>query len=831
MNQFYKRGISLLMALVLTACTFAGLLPGAGAEEIQQTDAYVLSYDTPVENYIYGDKPYMYTSPFRMRHRFDDPVSGSKWEYTYTNEIFQLINTAKLAEGGEGAYASLPVYCTDADTDTTSGAVYRRINLEDSTYHISGAAGRLRAVILSSFPYVPDLAAITEKANSWLTENGFQSIVNLQIGETMLATQQAIWKITHGDSYAVIDHYTGCGTYDGSGAVYTVNEQETAAENSETNIVGLYQYLLSLEGVAPMDDAVSEATFENVHYSASEGENGKYTVSVTCDINTTVGEGDSFTLSALCGGQLQQLELESGGTYQFVFENMPYRQEVQLELNGYQLGGDVYLFDAAGNRGTAQSMIGFDDSLLPVHGEMVAGPERVLNIYKTTKEGDSGKVPLENIAFEIYKVATMEEVESGHIRPTAENMETFRTEENRIATVKTDAMGRAVYNFTEHQQPDGVYLIAETYNPATMGAVAPFYVMIPGTGTDGSGHVYSIQVNPKNVSEPGPDIHKNVTQLDQLEDSYGAGDPITWIIRAEVPAGIRNAKEYIITDTIDPRLNYAQGSPAVKLYTMTGEEILLSADNHYILTEDKSSDIASNIDRFSVALTAQGMEYIADTLDTWDETAEIRIYFNAVINSGAAMGESIPNQAELDYTNATGIHYDDESEEPVVYTGGKQLLKIDGEGIPLSGAVFKIARRATNAEQADMLVQKATLTVGGNSLTVVYEDFYGTADMSGGKIFETKSDSNGRVWFYGLDYGTYYIVETKAPEGYNLLTEPITVEIDGSSHLEENKVTVINTKFALPETGGIGTAVFTVTGIGIMSMAVVLLLLSRKRRA
>lgn len=831
MNRIYQRGFSLLIALMLTVSSAVLGIPEAQAEEIPRTDAYVLSYDTAVENYIYGEKAYMYVSPFRMKHGYTDPVSGSKWEYTYSNEIFQLINMQKLEEGGEGAYASLPVYCTDVDTDTASGAVYRRINLEDSSYHASGAAARLRSVILSSFPYVQDMAVITEKANLWLESKGYLPIVNLQIGESMLATQQAIWKITHADHYTVIDHNTGCGTYDGSDAVYTENASETLTDHSESNIAGLYQYLLSLDGIAPMDDAVSEATFENVYYTAEKAEDGTYTVTVSCEVNTAVGEGDSLTLSALCGGQLQQMELESGGTYEFTFDNMPYRQEVLLELNGYQVGGDVYLFDAEGNRGAAQSMIGFDDSCLPVYGEVVAGPERVLNIYKTTKDGDNGKVPLENIEFRIYKVATMDQIEKGLICPSADNIDTFLAEENWIADVTTDAMGHGIYNFTQNQQPDGVYLIAESDNPATTGAVSPFYVMIPGTKDDGTGHAYTVTVNPKNISEPGPDIHKNVTGIDQFEDSYAIGDVINWILRAQIPAGIRNAKEYIISDTVDHRLTYIQGSPSVRLYTMTGEELPLDVDVHYILTEESSSETVEGIDRFSVALTPQGMEYIAHCLDTWDETAELRVYFNTVINTEAAMGEPIPNQARLDYTNATGIQYDDESEEPVVYTGGQQLLKTDSDNIPLSGAVFKIARCATEAEKSDVLVQKSNLTVDGNVLTVVYEDFYGTADLSGGKRYETKSDNNGMVWFYGLDYGTYYIVETKAPDGYNLLSEPITVEIDGSSHLEANKVTVINTKFALPETGGMGTAVFTAAGIGILSVGMLLLISERKRNA
>lgn len=831
MNHLVKHVFALLMVCLLSVSLLGGLLPTASAEEIEQTDAYVLSYDTVVENYAYGDKPYMYVSPFKMKHSYNDPVTGSAWEYTYTNEIFHLINTTKLVETGEGAYASVPVYCTDADTNTSSGAVYRRINLEDSTYHASGAASRLRAVILNSFPYVQDMTVITEKANYWLSVNGFQPVSNLQIGEAMVATQQAIWEITHGEKYTVIDHYTSCASYDGSGAVYTVNAEETATENTETNIVGVYQYLLSLDGMAPMDDAVSEATFENVYYSAVEAEDGSYTVTASCDVNTVVGEGDALTLSASCGDAVQQIELEKGGSYRFTFENMAYRQEVKLQINGYQVGGDVYLFDTVGDRTAAQSMVGYDDSRLPVHGEVVASPERVLNIYKTTKETDNGKIPLVNIEFQIYKVATMAEIESGEVRPTEGNMDSYKTEDNLIATVKTDAMGHAAYNFTQNQQPDGVYLIVERFNPATTGEISPFYVIVPGTNEDGTGHTYTMNVNPQKVSEAGPEIDKNVTELDNYEDSYGAGDPITWIIRAQVPAGIGNAKEYTITDTIDYRLTYTRGRPVVKLYTMEGKEVTLTAGTHYTLKESKSSESSENIDAFSVSLTAEGMLYTAKNLGTWDKTAEIRVYFTAVINSNASIGEDIPNRAHLEYTNATGIRYDDDSDEPVVYTGGKQLLKTDAEDVSLSGAVFKIARQATEEEKSDINVQKAKLTVGDAVLTVVYEDFYTTADMSGDKVFEVKSDSSGMALFYGLEYGTYYIVETKAPDGYNLLTEPIMVEIHETSHLDGNKVTVVNTKFAIPETGGIGTTVFTVAGIAAIAAAAAMLVLTRKRKA
>ena len=236
--KYARKLLAFVLALMLCITAFSGVPLKAQAEEPEVTDAYVLSYDGAVAGYEYGNLPYMYKSPFTMKHSYNDPAAGpnSVWTYTYTNEIFQLINTAKVAEGGSGAYASLPVYCTDADTGTRTNTVYRRINLEDSSYHASGSAARLRSVILNSFPYIQDMGAIAQKANTWLEANGMPQIQNLQIGEAMLATQQSIWKLTHDSKYQIVDPYTGCGDYDGSDAAYQDNAAEVETEYTENNI-------------------------------------------------------------------------------------------------------------------------------------------------------------------------------------------------------------------------------------------------------------------------------------------------------------------------------------------------------------------------------------------------------------------------------------------------------------------------------------------------------------------------------------------------------------------------------------------------------------------
>lgn len=120
-----------------------------------------------------------------------------------------------------------------------------------------------------------------------------------------------------------------------------------------------------------------------------------------------------------------------------------------------------------------------------------------------------------------------------------------------------------------------------------------------------------------------------------------------------------------------------------------------------------------------------------------------------------------------------------------------------------------------------------------------------TTDTTAEKV-KLVSDGQGKFEITGLAYGTYYLQETKAPKGYALNDARYKFEIKaGSYKATEGGVTyesdapvsdatvggaqrVDNRKVTIPQTGGIGTVIFTVVGIALMAGAFIAM---RKRTA
>lgn len=85
---------------------------------------------------------------------------------------------------------------------------------------------------------------------------------------------------------------------------------------------------------------------------------------------------------------------------------------------------------------------------------------------------------------------------------------------------------------------------------------------------------------------------------------------------------------------------------------------------------------------------------------------------------------------------------------------------------------------------------KANTNAGEDGYIVINRDILGGADHTGGSTpknaVEMISDANGVFKIFGLDQGTYYLKETKAPDGYRELKDPIKIEITPTFSADRN---------------------------------------------
>ena len=216
-------------------------------------------------------------------------------------------------------------------------------------------------------------------------------------------------------------------------------------------------------------------------------------------------------------------------------------------------------------------------------------------------------------------------------------------------------------------------------------------------------------------------------------------------------------------------------------------------------------------------------------LDTNDK---VIVYYNAMLNRDAVVaGAGNPNDAFLKYGDENWSIPD----RTVTYTFGIDIVKTDSQNKLIDGAEFKIYDALTGGKEVAvvrLLEEDNTTPVLDENGNPIYRR--ARADETG----ETIVVKGGHVTIIGFDNGEYYLEETKAPEGYNILSARHKFVIadanlesvfnDGVFSVGSGVHIVNKSGTMLPETGGIGTVIFvTIGSILVLSMGV--LLVVRKR--
>lgn len=412
---------------------------------------------------------------------------------------------------------------------------------------------------------------------------------------------------------------------------------------------------------------------------------------------------------------------------------------------------------------------------------------------------------------------------------------------------------------------------------------AGYYLIKDANGTqDNSETVYTRNI--LKIVEPNttittkdavPSLKKTITGINATNsenveaNTAGIGDKINYKLTATIPdmSGY-TSYTFKITDTMSKGLTF-NNDVAIKIGETTLEN-----------TAFEISSVTTDGDSGNQTFTITINDFISYKDDVGNN---IIVTYSATLNEKANLSSTNgnTNEAKITYSNdpnkpdSTG---DTPTSKVKTYTTGLKLKKVanTANGKTLAGAKFKISGTSSKVilvnstvyNKADdgtyYLKKDGTYTTTEpdeetkntyDSTTQKYKKIDTVTKETVPTTFETEAyvDKDGVLKIEGLGKGTYTITELVAPDGYNLLTDPIIIIISASNvtfdsctwsikngdtdlNVDANDntlylLTVINKAGStLPSTGGMGTKLFYTIG-GILMAGAAIVLVVRKRRS
>ena len=413
--------------------------------------------------------------------------------------------------------------------------------------------------------------------------------------------------------------------------------------------------------------------------------------------------------------------------------------------NGSSLSGEA-LSEAAYNY--VKGQVGTDGSNGAAFAKdimgWILGNTTTVEATHTTATTGADTTVISGLAYGYYVVYPLGATDTS----TAPGNETVKSVASLVSVTGNDATVNMKSNYPT---VDKKIIPAQSGSGITVGAIVD-------ASWDGS---HQMELDDEN--NPEDTIAPHSESDEKKAGDFGIGDTVTYQLTSKVPdmTGY-NSYTFKFSDTLSKGLDLKEVlSVKVGNTTLTAKK---SGTNTYALAYDQAKR----------TLTVTLNDFYTSYKNRTGET--ITVVYTATLNKDAVIGMNPnTNKAVVEYSNDPTTGGTGTSEPSIVdvhtfdFTIFKYYLKNETK-TALANAEFELYK--ANGEVAGAKVNIKKVEEGKYRVATPEE-----IATEGFKSDVIVSGTNGKVLVKGLDAGTYYLRETKAPEGYNKLLSDIKVEI------------------------------------------------------
>ena len=451
---------------------------------------------------------------------------------------------------------------------------------------------------------------------------------------------------------------------------------------------------------------------------------------------------------------------------------------------------------------------------------------QTINLYKLFDVTESGEAPNKNYAYtvnETYK-KTLASVLS--IAETSKDEEFVKAVTDKTATIQqfaNDFTAKALTDNLGVTKTSGKIAESKASYEFT-GLDAGYYLVYVTGGKEIQSSLVTVDAdtNTVNLKTEAPSITKTADK-----ETVNIGDVVTYTVTGSIPDTTGyDQYQYIIHDELSTGLDFVNDATGTAL----GEDA--TTVNVTVAFKDAGATAAGTAPTTAAIDTANSKKMSLD-LSAWvrdnqtNKGKEFTVTYYAKVNKNAVVTEK--NKAQLEYGNKPSETTTTTPSEVKTPTYPLDILKVKKDSTPeeiLAGAHFTLYASTTEGAIDESKPIKVTKDVDGKYSYAADQTSIDPSVITDMVTVATKFDGTGyNLHINGLAAGTYYLKETKAPEGYNKLTDAIKVTITKSTTEDEDAWTLTvdkgtvegkivkvenSTGSLLPSTGGRGTIVFAV---------------------